>query len=319
MSRLLLTYMHNKKVQGIDSISLFDIIETVGDINLDLYDDGDNQQYNITYICDTLQNMLNHLPRESEEMWRRPIYYKNNALICSNQDIGKNLLKQYIDKSNKIYTSFSITEEGSTFIERIVPQFEFYSARLSHDSVPLFCIENKETLIVNIKRVYEKVEQCCERQIIFMQRYKEKYNIKDTTKYLNEDFHPVTNAGRKQLHIIRVIFSHIMYLNNFREYLYNNRRKKFNKYNRIIVYYISRYLKLYDEKFYEIMHNTIGNYNNEVWDELVPKCNKAILAINHKSTNAYGDSIVRDRNIEGEEHNTPKPQLLDITEPLEGK
>lgn len=310
MSRLILTYMHNKKYHYNVSVSIMDIVREFGMVSIEL-DDIQSENDSITYICGCIQNMLTRLPNESEEIWRRPLYYKHNALVCNNNKIQNELLYQYKNQPEELATSFTISDEGSTFIEKIVPQFEFYSARLNDSSIPLFCINTQDELKRNIETVYNKVSKCCLNQIVFMERYIKKYRISDITEYLNKDFHPITIGGEKQLHIVRVIFAHIAFLNSFREYLYVNNDKRYGMFNKIIVDYIRKYLKLYDEKFYDLMSNTIGEYNNEVWNELVLKCNQAIEAINKQEKELYVTSIKRS-NVKRNNDRINKVALLDF-------
>lgn len=313
MSRIILTYLYNKKMQGFEIVSLLDFINEFSKVNIDIVEDQNDELSNIKYLCIILQNMLNRLPNEEEELWRRPLYYKRKALTCKNNDISEKLVEQYSEKINKEdFTSFIISDEGSTFIEKIIPQFEFYSARLNKTSIPLYCVITPKDLFYNITRVYNKVAECCDHQITFMKKYMESYNIDMITDYLNKDFHPITIGGNKQLHIIRVIFSHIWFLNSFREYLYHNNDKRFGLFNEIIVMYIYLYLELYDNKFYDVMRNTIGEYNNEVWEEIVLKCNEAIVALKMDAKNGYGSSIVRTKkknHISFNQASNSKPKL----------
>ena len=316
MSRMILTYMHNKRQQAFDSVSILEIIKEFGLVSLEL-ENNENKRLNIEYICGCLQNMLTRLPNESEEIWRRPLFYKHNALLCENKNIQSRLIEQIDNANEGAATSFIISDEGQTFIEKIVPQFEFYSARLDKSSIPLYCVSSKKQLQENIDRVYKKVEECCKRQIIFMQRYQEKYNIQTINDYLSKDFHPTTIHGDKQLHIIRVIFSHISFLNSLRDYLYTNNDNRFVEFNYSIISYIYKYLRLYDDKFYVFMANTIGEYNNIVWSELATQYNRAIDIIESDLHDQYGVSIERIK-LDGEDEDnfhpmqTHKPVLKEL-------
>lgn len=313
MSRLILTYLYNKKRQNNESVSLLDLVSTLGNVSLDICEennDESNTDVNCMYICTLIQNMLTRLPSEDEELWRRPLYYKDHALVCKNEDIYKKLVSQY-KKGAGNDISFVISDEGSTFIEKIVPQFEFYSARVNKTSIPLYCISKVNDLKKVLKAVYEKIEQCCTFQITFMERYKRVYAI-NTTEYLSKDFHPITIVGDKQLHIIRVIFAHIYFINGFRDYLHNNRDKRFLIFNEIIIEYIYKYLKLYDEKFYNIMQDSIGEYNNEVWKGIAIKYNEVATAIKNNLDDHYGTSIRRLITLNDQSKSITKPELLNL-------
>ena len=90
------------------------------------------------------------------------------------------------------------------------------------------------------------------------------------------DFHPKTNKKNSQLHIERIIFSHISYLNYYRLHLINGDSKeekteKTNKFNDIVLLYISQYLDLY--------FNHISNFSSErkqIAEKMKGKVDKAI-------------------------------------------
>ena len=74
---------------------------------------------------------------------------------------------------------------------------------------------------------------------------------KSNKEYLNCYFHSKTRAGNLQLHIERVIFSHIGYLNDYRMFLINYSPKHIHDregFNDLLLTYIDKYLSLYENK-----------------------------------------------------------------------
>lgn len=226
-SRLLITYFYTKN-ESVSITEIFSVFDKVFDPK---------------YICKILGHLLT---RVSDEIWRRPIYYSKHA-IDNETDIENKLYNQYKKYQNHEeynYVEFKICDCGKTYINSIVPHFEFYSIRINENYPSLYCIDDPNELNKIIGMVYEKIQICCTKQIEFAEEYIEKYQI-DKGKYVALPFHPRTRLGNPQLHIERVIFSHIAYFNSYRMYLLKKRRTTFDKLNEILIQYINDYLNLY--------------------------------------------------------------------------
>lgn len=240
LSRLIITYLDTKNI-SISITELFDAFDRI---------------FEPQYICKILGQLMT---RVEGEIWRRPIYYSKNALD-NEIDIQNKLYKQYENhqagKEYK-YVEFKICDCGSTYINAIVPHFEFYSVRINEKHQNLYCVEELDKLKTILKDVYEKIEICCNKQIEFAEDYIKKYNI-DKTKYLSLPFHPRTRLGNPQLHIERVIFSHIAYLNKYRMFLISKKEpKKYDEFNENLLSTISKYLKLYNRYVLKISDERI--------------------------------------------------------------
>ncbi len=238
LSRLIITYLDTKNI-SVSITELFDVFDRVFDSQ---------------YICKIIGQMMT---RVEGEIWRRPIYYSKNA-IDNEIDIQNKLYRQYEKYQNKQeykYVEFKICDCGRTYINAIVPHFEFYSVRINEEHQNLYCIEELNELQVILKDVYEKIEICCRKQIEFAEDYIKKYEI-DKTEYLDLPFHPRTRLGNPQLHIERVIFSHIAYFNKYRMYLISKRQpEKYDKFNEVLLSTISAYLNLYNKYVLKISDN----------------------------------------------------------------
>ena len=149
LSRLILTYMYNAKssdstCQAVSTRELFENLSCV---------------YSSDEICSCLSQML---ARDRSDTWRRPIYYFKNA-ISSN--IYANLNSQYEDYQNKRnsmkFSELQICECGTTYIEQIVSEFEFFSNRINPSNSSLYIVHEKEKLERIISDVYSAVKCCC--------------------------------------------------------------------------------------------------------------------------------------------------------------
>lgn len=238
LSRLIITYLDTKNV----SVSITEIFDTFDKV------------FEPRYICKIIGQLMT---RVEGEIWRRPIYYSKYA-IDNEIDIENKLYNQYEKYRNNEeykYVEFKICDCGNTYINAIVPHFEFYSVRINEKHQNLYCIEELNELKTILKDVYEKMELCCNKQMEFSEDYIKKYGI-DKTKYLELPFHPRTRLKNPQLHIERVIFSHIAYLNKYRMYLISKKKpSKFDEFNEILVATISSYLDLYYKYVLEISNN----------------------------------------------------------------
>lgn len=228
LSRLLITYIYTED-RSVSITELFYAFDKV---------------FEPRYICKILGQLLT---RAKGEIWRRPIYYSKHALY-NETDITDKLYDQYLKyKKGEVYkyVEFKICDCGKTYIDAIVPHFEFYSIRINEQYKSVYCVDDLKELILILDSVYEKIEVCCEKQMEFSQKYIKEYRL-TKSKYITRPFHPKTRIGKPQLHIERVIFSHIAYLNNYRWYLMLKKKNKYLEFNEKLIDYIEKYLKLYD-------------------------------------------------------------------------
>ncbi len=75
----------------------------------------------------------------------------------------------------------------------------------------------------------------------------------------------IAESFRPQLHIVRVIYNHIAYLNEVKNLFAKNNMGSMCK---DITEYIGNYLNLYKETFFSVLENTVGEYNNFVYKDL---------------------------------------------------
>ena len=280
--------------------------------------------------------------RYEEELWRRPLYYTHNAfpLVDSNgrEIIKEELEKQLNYKNKKNITSFCITDEGYTFIDKIVTSFEFFSVRVNGTrSRALFSILDQQELNTSIENVFNQVKETVGDHLWLMDYYinnKLSGRSGDTTmqkevvnEYLRKEFHPKTEGNHPQLHVVRTIFDHIYALNNYRNYLINQLKPvNLTDLNRCLVRWIGRYLDLYRSRFYQKLNGTIGSFNNVFldlkylyWlvytdDNLLPKDRKGEYYISIERNNPSNEertnqNLITDNRLENEQMILPDSNI----------
>ena len=223
-------------------------------------------------------------PDNEMELWRRPIYFTKNAFPLIDENGNDNVRKelknqlQNLGQPNSNTTEFCITDEGYTFIEKIATHFEFYSVRYNGiNSKPLCYLTTASDIDAVVDGVYTQIERCVTRQLWLQDYYIKKYisggkgiSVRDTKSELNEYlglmFHPRTEKGTPQLHIVRTIYDHINYLNDYRDYLIESGSDLLSQLNKTLVKWIGKYLELYRSRLYTLLDGTIGSYNDVFLD-----------------------------------------------------
>lgn len=250
LSRLIITFLKTRQNESVSIVDIFDAFDQV---------------FEPRYICRIIGQMMK---RVKDEVWRRPIYYSKYAIENEN-DIENKLYEQYKKyrkKEEYHFVEFKICDCGEAYINMIVPHFEFYSIRMNSKYKNLYCIGDLEELKEVLSNVLKKMEICCQKQIEFTKEYVRKYKI-SRQEYLEMPFHPRTiREGNPQLHIERVIFSHIDYFNNYRMYLKTKNFACKDAFNEVLLSYISEYLRLY---FQYVV--TISNNRREIAEKLQHK------------------------------------------------
>lgn len=256
-------------------------------------------------IIMALSNMLKRnakldtiCPSNEIELWRRPLYFTTNAFplvdAAGNDNIHNELSRQIsqFNLPNAKITNFCLTDEGYTFIDKIATHFEFYSVRYNGKSaIPLYNLAEVKDVNEMIKKVYTNVCRCIKNQKWLISFYIKRYgNISfdlnssildpespefgknspefksSLNKYLNEKFHPRTERGRPQMHIVRTIYDHIRYLNDFRDSLILSKDSNLHELNICILRWIGEYLELYRANLYDLLDGTIGSFNEVFLD-----------------------------------------------------
>ena len=227
---------------------------------------------------------------EDDELWRRPLFFvggiKLDHTAISKQEISDAFRGALVNNNGK-NIKFLITDEGMILIRDIVANFEFYSARYSKKelSKPLHHVVTQTEVNDLITPVFEAIKKCIDKHKIFMDDYTKNYNI-SINEYLGEQFHARTypkfekseygkhtlmeGSFRPQLHIVRVIYSHIHYFNYTKNYIFMSSLENKSEICKALTNWINEYLELYKNNFYEWIAKTNYNSDNNVYDRLIP-------------------------------------------------
>jgi len=165
------------------------------------------------------------------------------------------------------YAKLEITCAGRMYLNTMSTNFEFFASRLFGDTYkPLFSENNlvvereKYKFEHQIDGVIEAVEGCCRRMsqadkdICENKGWKvqELYNSELTFEnYQRDSIANSKSESIRQFHTERIIFSHIGYINIYRQYLLKrfseSNKEKAIELNKILTQYIKSYLLLYNE------------------------------------------------------------------------
>lgn len=248
-ARLILTYLNNCR----NEVCLYDIFEYFKGI-LDAEDVAD--------IIDKI-----YLLRFTD--WRHLLTFnkyppKDDNGLKSQLDLYQS--GKPIEKCRPEYAKLEITCAGRMYLNTMSTNYEFFASRLfGNTNKPLFCKDNlkkengKYGFANQIEAVLKAVEGCCTRMNQADKEICEKkgWNVQDLykSKLTFENYQRDLDVASKmesvrQFHTERIIFSHIGYINIYRQFLLqkvfinSNRDKRINL-NEILVKFINRYLTLY--------------------------------------------------------------------------
>ncbi len=231
LSRMILTllYRHEKEmslkeIYGCLKWIPYQNIKKGEDINV--IQPNENECLSIELFAECIADMLNRSSSNNDEItkegiWRRPLYFGSRALIPPNiLEKKQYFIDQFIKLLNNTSfqtPTFKISECGEEFIDTIAIHFEFNAVRFGNTDKPLWMLKDENNIKCILDKVYSSVSRCMDKQV-WLENY---FSRTHSVNYLNEEFHPITKwEQRPQLHIIRVIFSHILYLDSIRTLLW---------------------------------------------------------------------------------------------------
>lgn len=250
ISRLILTFVKEKNGE----CSFWDIL------------------YNLSHFFDveTICEVVYDLSEAGRSTWRRLLIFSE---ICPRsyeqfRKQGENFINEQNDKSK--YSSIRISLAGLTYLNSIVPRFEFVLSRhKEHTGIntknyqPLFCANSEDIIDRNasydspkyrferkIDWVYSDVYKHCIKSSAFSKKVLEQLNLNETDYIFNTCYNYQSwsnDREDKQSYESRLIFNHIGYLDRYRRYLlqkYKNFEFRLDI-NTRLVRIIKRYLDLY--------------------------------------------------------------------------
>lgn len=228
------------------------------------------------------------LSEAKRKEWRRLIVFNDRHLKCADDLIDQLNMYRKGEKNIEKYTIIDICRAGLSYLEYVVPHFEFMLSRLRYEKdklrnlsyQPLFCANSlkiiqddklgrKYYFEKKIDNVFDAVKDCCSNSVVFAQKMKEYLNL-STEEYLSNSFfnyHAINRDGTpsiRQSYESRLIFSHISYIEAYRRYILQIKNLETEDYranlSRCIICRIEKYLSLYENK--DICYQTV--IQNEV-------------------------------------------------------
>lgn len=306
LSRMILTllYRHGKEM-SLDEI--YDYLKwipyqhiTRGEI-IDTIRPNENDCLSIELFAECIADMLNRSSSNNDEIakegiWRRPLFFGSRALTAPNiLEKKQYFIEHFIKllKNNSVITpTFKISECGEEFIDTFAIHFEFNAVRFCSTNKPLWMLQGMDDIKCILDKVYSSVSRCMEKQIWLENYYSNTYS----DDYLSKEFHPITKREqRPQLHIVRVIFSHILYLDSIRTLLWKEGECNVTSKNIISTLNngIGNYLKL--------LETNLQKFNTDVSRDIA-------ICKNIKATHKYV--------IENASDNDPYVKSISINKPL---
>ena len=259
-ARIILTFLENQQDHESRLNLIFD--EFFG-----IYDPDEI----VAIICDLLTK---------RKTWRRVVYTSYIKLEDKDETINDQLIKQTENyklarsinyrTSDEHFAIIGITPAGEVFNDIISTYYEFYSMRINRGYLPLYDERNLrrvndgnnsfsfqiivESVLESVKGYINRLEEY-NRRIMQVKKY-------TLERYLKSDFVGFTDITNvKQFHEEKLIFRHILYLDDFRNFLVksnnlNDDEKK--ELNQILIKYITEYIDLFD------YNEFLSTYRNNV-------------------------------------------------------
>ena len=256
LSRIILTILREKG----DRCSILELFNLLIPLSFDSAE-----------ICKTVWNLC----ETGRSIWRRLVIFDLIVPRTLEDLLSQAALYKNEDFDIEKYSELVICTAGQTYMEVIVPHFEFMLSRhergleyLQSDRYqPLFSESSEKKVVISkgkelwrfeIKMdwVYEDVKDCCYNSFRFAETVMNTFHItKD--EYIKSSFfnyHKVGwdgDVGSKQSYESRLIFSHIGYIERYRRYILKKNRNNGIQYlvdiNKRIVDRIVNYITLYQD------------------------------------------------------------------------
>lgn len=238
-ARLILTYLYNTNSE----VCLYDLFNYFEDVILD---------EDIAQIIDKI-----YLLRFSS--WRHLLTF--NTYPPMDESGLQNQIDLYregkpIKETREKYSKIELTCAGRVYLNTMCTNFEFFASRLfGNKRKPLFSKFNlkksngRYEFDIIISKVYSVVKECCQRLLIAENEIMKTKDWRLDQYYCSKFIYEKKSEYKvRQFHAERIIFSHIGYINIFRQYLLKKQEFSYDiklEINKILVEHIRNYLNLY--------------------------------------------------------------------------
>ena len=251
ISRIILTMLREKEKDGLSLYKVFELLDGI-----------DEEKYTLEYICDVIYN----LSEAKRSFWRRLLIFETHYPMSVNDLYIQS--QQYRNGNKRVadYSRIKICTAGISYLDFVIPHFEFMASRLSNGTEmlvptsPLFCENSIEIIDKNIEKyrfekkiseVFDAVTECCKECSMFSKKVimAKRYTMND---YAVSDFNyrpelPDKSKGTRQSYESRLIFRHVGYIEKYRQYILFTKKsilgeEKIIKINEKLVCFIKEYL-----------------------------------------------------------------------------
>ncbi len=194
-------------------------------------------------MLEVISRIMCKMNSSSEEKthWCQLISIKFNQEIFDEHILANEMLAEFKNNSDNCSYGVKITDAGRFFISNIIPSFEYFSCRYAKQSSPLFATSNLAITAKNklycrnigtelLENIELKVTQCILDTVKFDSEFFAANNIINFDAMYSVAgcprrycFEPpsrnLANYGNEQCHPLRIINSHIRYLDNYRVFI----------------------------------------------------------------------------------------------------
>lgn len=217
------------------------------------------------FSANDVSTCITDMSEEGRNVWRRLVVF--NKIFKDSEDDLALQAEVYLngERNESKFSKVSLCDAGRTYIEYVVPHFEFMFSR--HDNSTEFNLKNRPLFADysirkkfehyyfenTIEAVYKNVEDCCYNCHQFALSVKREKGI-TLEEYANSVYN-YRSVGRdgvlkeKQSYESRMIFNHIRYIEEFRAYLldiYKDEKDHVKQdISEQLIKWIKKYLELY--------------------------------------------------------------------------
>jgi hypothetical protein len=213
---------HTLKIQNNNPQGLYDLYKTYSSL-------FKGEKY-----VDQFFDILAKLFLFHKHNWSHLISFTNKQVFSKNVfDKEKKQLGKYVAKNQEIPSSLiaelntikiQLNPAGYMYLEKVIVHYEFYSARAGNERPLFYSLKVKKSnnggqsfeFLENIDKTWEQVKTCIDSLLEFMKS--DLCKDFETTDHCYAR-HIGNDCVERKLMIVRIIHTHLRYLDNFREYL----------------------------------------------------------------------------------------------------
>ncbi len=230
LARKLLTVLYRLSLQRADEnepyIGMYSVLSS-------LFDSPTHQlsRQEIRGKIEHLVSVLYHLNNHSivQTNWCQLIDIKFNRKAFNSQSLTQMsdfLFNEYVAKRNDDRYGIKITSAGKTFLS-VCQEFEYFTCRYRSSRVPLFCSPDLSYALNTIKEIKKQAFKCIEYVVASDKSFVSTgVNYNFNAMYTDNDIGIIRpylyisrNTQREQQHVLRIIDSHISYIDMYRTYI----------------------------------------------------------------------------------------------------